>query len=214
MYEGKKSTDKWFPVVLLDDTDFKTAETGIAFGSVTCKYSYEGATSLSTYSVTTDDWKEAGEGKYWLSIGNGEFTSNGKYEVSVAASGCLTYNFCVEVKDYTDQEQVTYIVGFNNKMPTNNIMGSSDHDNHDTDVDNIETILQNTTYGCSALRTQLDLKLETIDYKDSYNINVTDSATIEGEKKVTEYEKGTGANKKTVAVGYDSDGLISSETPS
>ena len=63
MYEGKKNTDKWFPVILLDDTDFKTAETGKVFGDVTCKYSYEAATSLSTYSVTTDDWKEGGEGK-------------------------------------------------------------------------------------------------------------------------------------------------------
>ena len=72
--EGKKSTDMWFPVVLLDDTDGKTPETGKAYGDVTCKYYYEAATSLSTYTVTTDDWKEAGEGMYSLRIGAGKLT--------------------------------------------------------------------------------------------------------------------------------------------
>jgi len=96
-YDGKKNTDKWFPVLLVDDTDMKTPETGIAFGSVTAKYEYEAATSQSTYSVTTDDWKESGNGEYWLRIGASEFTVVGKYFISVAASGCLTHRFVVEV---------------------------------------------------------------------------------------------------------------------
>jgi archaellum component FlaC len=101
---AKKNTDKWFPVILLDDTDFKSPETGIAFGSVTVKYHTEGATSQSTYSVTTDDWKEAGNGEYWLRIGASEFTAAGKYEVSVAASGALTFRFAVEVTTWTFED--------------------------------------------------------------------------------------------------------------
>lgn len=104
--EAKKNTDKWFPVVLVDDTDFKTAETGKAYSDVTVKYSYEAATSLTTYTLTTDDWKETGEGKYWIRIGASEFTSEGKYEVSATASGCLTFNFAVEVRDKTLAELI------------------------------------------------------------------------------------------------------------
>ncbi len=106
MLEGKKDTDKWFPIVLIDDGDFKTAETGKAFGDVTCKYSFEAATGLSTHTVTTNEWTEAGEGKYWLKIGASEFTSEGKYEVSLACAGCLTFNFPVEVRDKTLAESM------------------------------------------------------------------------------------------------------------
>jgi hypothetical protein len=105
-YEGKKSTDKWFPVVLIDDDDFLTAKTGVAFGDVTCKYSFEGATSLTTYTVTATEWKEAGEGKYWLLIGASEFTAEGKYEVSVTVTDAIVYNFTVEVRDKTIAESM------------------------------------------------------------------------------------------------------------
>ena len=106
--QAKKSTDTWFPVVLLDDTDGKTAETGVAFGDVTCKYyqASSGATSLQTYSVTTDDWKEAGEGMYSLRIGASEFANEGIYEVSVDAAVARTYRFPVEVADKTHAEVV------------------------------------------------------------------------------------------------------------
>ena len=107
--EGKKSTDMWFPVVLLDDTDGKTPETGKEYDAVTCKYYYERATSLSTYSVTAGDWKEAGEGMYSLRIGASEFTSVGKYEVSVAVSGCRTYRFWVEVRSVTIEDSFAVV---------------------------------------------------------------------------------------------------------
>ena len=100
---AKKITDQWFPVILLDDTDFKTPETGKAYGDITVKYHGGGATSLSTYSVGSGFWTEAGEGQYWLMLGEGEFLNPGKYEVSVACAGCLTYRFCVEVTDYVMQ---------------------------------------------------------------------------------------------------------------
>ena len=103
-FEGKKNTDKWFPVKLVDDTDFKTAETGKVFGDVTAKYAAEGATSLTTYTVATADWKEAGNGLYWLNIGASEFTAEGKYEVNVTCSGCLAFDFIVEVRDRTIAE--------------------------------------------------------------------------------------------------------------
>ncbi len=97
--EGKKDTDRWFPVILTDESDFMSAITGKAYGDVTCKFSFEAASSQSTHTVTTDEWREAGEGTYWLKIGASEFTSEGKYEVSVTVSGALVFNFAVEVRD-------------------------------------------------------------------------------------------------------------------
>ncbi len=119
MFEGKKNTDKWFPVVLTDDTDFKTEETGVAFGDVTVKFSAEGATSLSTYTVATAEWKETAEGKYWLLIGASEFTAEGKYEVSVkiTAGGAITYNFTVEVRDKTLAELIDDIGTLLTRIP-------------------------------------------------------------------------------------------------
>ncbi|MDD5651336.1 MAG: hypothetical protein PHF86_13135 [Candidatus Nanoarchaeia archaeon] len=102
--EGKKNTDKWFPVVLLDDTDGKTPELTITYSDIVCDYCYEAAASISVYSVTSADWKESGIGLYWLNIGAGEFTNNGKYEVSVSAAVARTYRFWVEVVNKTSVE--------------------------------------------------------------------------------------------------------------
>lgn len=104
--EGKKNTDKWFPVVLYDSGDFITQETGKAIGDITVKYAYEGASSLTSYSPSAADWSEAGEGKYWLRMGAGEFINEGKYQVSITCSGVVDYNFIVEVRDDTVAEMM------------------------------------------------------------------------------------------------------------
>jgi len=103
-FEAKKSTDNWFPIRLVDSTDLYSPEPSKAFGDITCKYGFEAATSESTYSVTTNDWKEQGDGNYWLRIGASEFTSEGKYIVKIECSGCHDYNFVVEVRDKTIAE--------------------------------------------------------------------------------------------------------------
>lgn len=108
-FEGKKNTDKWFPIRLVDATDFYTPETGIAFGDLTVKYGFEAATSESSYTVTTNEWKEQGDGNYWLQIGNSEFTSEGKYIVKVEAAIAYDYNFVVEIRDKTLAELIDEI---------------------------------------------------------------------------------------------------------
>jgi len=102
--EGKKNTDKWFPVVLLDDTDGKTPELTVVYSDIVCNYCYEADTSISAYSVTSADWKESGVGIYWLNIGESEFTNTGKYEVSVSAAVARTYRYWVEVVNKTSVE--------------------------------------------------------------------------------------------------------------
>jgi len=105
-FEGKKDTDKWFPVQLVNSLNLHTPETGVAFGDVTCKYGYEAATSETTYTVTANEWKEQGDGNYWLKIGASEFTSEGKYIVKVEAAVAADYNFVVEVRDKTIAELI------------------------------------------------------------------------------------------------------------
>ena len=78
-----EDTDIWIPVLLVDKTDGITGETGIAYGSVDVDYGLASATSLTSYTVTTNDWKEMGEGLYALKIGASEFTSVGKYFVRI-----------------------------------------------------------------------------------------------------------------------------------
>jgi hypothetical protein len=83
VFTGKKDTDIWIPVLLVDKTDGITGETGIAYGSVDADYALASATSLTSYTVATADWKEIGEGMYALRIGAAEFTSTGRYFVRI-----------------------------------------------------------------------------------------------------------------------------------
>jgi len=117
-YDGKKSTDMWYPVLLLDEIDFKTPETGKVYGDVTVKYEAVSATSQSTYTVGSGDWTEAGNGEYSLRIGASEFTAETKYQVSVACSGCLTHRFVVEVTDKTKAEMIDDIDTLLSRIPS------------------------------------------------------------------------------------------------
>ena len=83
VFTGKKDTDIWIPVLLVDKTDGITGETSIAHGSVDVDYGLASATSLTSYSVASDDWKEMGEGLYALRIGAAEFTATGRYFVRI-----------------------------------------------------------------------------------------------------------------------------------
>jgi len=127
-FEGKKNTDKWFPIRLVDSGDLYTPETGIAFGSVTVKYGYEAATTESTYTVTTNDWKEQGDGNYWLNIGASEFTSEGKYIVKVEATGCHDYSFVVEARDKTVAELINDVASILDDTGTSGVIVATNND--------------------------------------------------------------------------------------
>lgn len=83
VFTGKKDTDIWIPVLLVDKTDGITGETGIAHGAVDVDFALASSTSLTSYTVSSDDWKEIGEGLYALRIGAAEFTATGRYFVRI-----------------------------------------------------------------------------------------------------------------------------------
>lgn len=107
-FEAKLSTDKWFPVRLVDATDGITEEIGIAHGSVTASYGYEADVGgMTAYAVDATNWKETGNGNYWINMGASEFSSSGKYTIRIAATGCRVVIFNVETRTYTFEEWYT-----------------------------------------------------------------------------------------------------------
>jgi hypothetical protein len=96
------STDKYFPVVLVDETDGYSPETEKKFGDTTITYC--NITDGNTPSSYTDDattWREIGNGtgEYGLSIGASEFATAGKrYLVKVVVAGCRTARFWVDTR--------------------------------------------------------------------------------------------------------------------
>ena len=108
-FSAKISTDTWVPVRLLDITDGVTGITGIAFGSVDADYALASATSWTSYTPTTDDWKEIGEGNYAIRIGAAEFATVGRYVlrvVDVATSTALKFVCAVETTTVTSDDLV------------------------------------------------------------------------------------------------------------
>jgi len=82
-------SDVKLALVLRDSTDHITEKTNITYDQVTVKYWMTGATSKSTYTVTSADWKNTGNGDYALNIGGSEFAAWGvDYDVRVEATGC------------------------------------------------------------------------------------------------------------------------------
>ncbi len=136
-YDGKQNSDLWYPIVLVSSADFKTPITGVVFGDVTIKYSRGGDTSLTTYTIATGDWKEAGEGNYWLRMGMSEFTVQAIYEVQVAEDSSLTYRFAVWARNMSLTELTISMTNLIAKLPTNNIMGSSVKTDKDDEIDAI-----------------------------------------------------------------------------
>lgn len=142
-FEGKKNTDKWFPVRLVDGTDLYTPETGVAFGDLTVKYGAEGATSESTYTVTTDEWKEQGDGNYWLAIGASEFTAEGKYIVKVEAAVAYDYSFIVEIRDKTLAELIDDVVAILDDTGTSGVIVATNNDKTGYSISGTKTTLDN-----------------------------------------------------------------------
>jgi hypothetical protein len=95
---GNINQDTWYPVILTDERDFKTGITGKIYSDITCKYFKTGSTSQTSFSVTNDNWKEAGEGKYSIKMGVSEWTEQTIYQVSVVCAGCIVYNFPVDTQ--------------------------------------------------------------------------------------------------------------------
>ena len=96
MQQMKQGVSKATPCILLDSTDFKTAETGVAYGSVTCSYRKEGATSWSTKSLS-GKWTEVGGGVYLITWDDADLDTVGRFDYMCVSSGCLTYYGALQV---------------------------------------------------------------------------------------------------------------------
>lgn len=87
----KQSTETWLPCILVDDTDFKTPETGIAFGTPTVQYAKEGDGSLTTKTLDATNWDELGAGLYRIKFSTTELNTVGNFLFVVTSTGILPY---------------------------------------------------------------------------------------------------------------------------
>lgn len=123
---AKLSTDEWFTVIMLSDTDFKTGQTGIAVGALTVEYKKLGSgAGWTTYSPAAGDWQELGDGEYALQMGASEFTSAGRWQIHIEEAGSLTYRFSAEVTTFSLEDLYTGANIVNFKLKQLNIVNSS-----------------------------------------------------------------------------------------
>ncbi len=95
----KKSTARRLPVLLVDDSDFKTGKVGVAFGDVTVKYAKEGDNAWSTFTLDASKWIELGDGVYDIAFGASELDTLGSFEYLVQVSGAVDYPGWVDISE-------------------------------------------------------------------------------------------------------------------
>jgi len=94
----KQSIPRRLPVWLVDDTDFKTGKTGVAFGSATVKYAKEGDNSWSIFTLDITKWIELGDGVYDIVFGASELDTLGNFKYLVQVSGAVDYPGWVDIQ--------------------------------------------------------------------------------------------------------------------
>lgn len=140
----KQSTARTLPVILIDSSDFITPITGTVFGDVTCKFRKEGDTSWTTKTIDATNWTEIDDGHYDIDFTAGNLDTNGLFIYIVTVSGALQYSGLFIIRTNTNDDikadTAATLVDTNEiqgKLPTNEIMGSSDKADNDTVIDAI-----------------------------------------------------------------------------
>lgn len=92
----KQSTAYKLPVILIDDSDFKSEETGVTYDAAgtVVRYTKEAADGDHTWSTKTlasADWEELGHGVYLIKFSTSELDTIGKFLYYYAATGILPY---------------------------------------------------------------------------------------------------------------------------
>lgn len=107
-FSCKKATDTFIPVLLVSAADGVTPVTGVAHSSVDADFAVGGATSLTSYSLASADWKEMGEGMYSIRIGAGEFSATGRYFLRVVdtSGNASKYFASIDVNESTIDDVV------------------------------------------------------------------------------------------------------------
>lgn len=116
VYEGKKSTDRYFPVYLASSNGEPV--TGLLPTEATVQYATAGAATLNPYTLDTENWIELGEGFYSLQIGASEFASEGGYPLLVMGTGADTVAAYVEVRDRLPAEMDDDIISLTATLTT------------------------------------------------------------------------------------------------
>lgn len=107
-----KSTAISLPVILVDDTDFKTPETSVAYNAAGMSVKYRNPAAATTWS--TKSLTPAGEDVYWTELGNGLYlvtftaaqigATTGQFLYFCTATGILPFWGTAQVVTYNPDE--------------------------------------------------------------------------------------------------------------
>jgi hypothetical protein len=140
----KRNTARELPVILIDDSDFKTGKTGVAFGDVTCKIRKDGASAWTSKTIDTNNWNEIGDGHYTIDFTAGNLDTNGLFEYIVQVTDALDFPGLFEIRDNTNDDLNTAIATRSTPAQITSAHAVTDGK------------LDNATYGLAALKTLLD----------------------------------------------------------
>lgn len=118
----KKSTETWVPIVLISSADFNTDISGLVYNSVglVVKYIKEGGDWV-TKSLSAGDWDicdaSAGVRIYKIKFSALELDTLGYFAFSVYATGAVTYDGLLEIKNNTVDDIASAISGLNDFDP-------------------------------------------------------------------------------------------------
>jgi len=103
-----KQEDTWIPIILIDDTDFKSEETGKLVGDFTVKYCASDQSSFSPLTLydtgSNKNWEEVGLGVYRIMFTSTEMDELGLFIAHVDVAGALPYFILLEVTERTTEE--------------------------------------------------------------------------------------------------------------
>lgn len=96
-------TSHVLPVILTDDTDFKTPETGVVYNAAGMSVKYrnpEAPTTWSTFTPSAANWDELGNGVYQITFTADQIgDTEGQFIYYVIATGILSYYGMVLLED-------------------------------------------------------------------------------------------------------------------
>lgn len=190
----EENTGVSLPCILIDDTDFKTQETGVGGGSVTVKYKRTTESTWNTKDVSGSGWDEIGEGVYEIDFSSGEIGSyaganQGIFLYMVEGSGYLPYYGCAQMipqslKDNSDD--INAILTDTSAQDT-----TSELRTMMTGGNNVVATQSNLTQGIvvltTATETQIDnIESDTNEIQGNQSSFVTDISTLATQNNLTQ----------------------------
>jgi len=124
MIEVKQNQEYWLPIILIDDSDFKSGEEGQTYdGGIQIWYKKEADSAWTNKVLTSGDWREieltgSSRGSYEVKFSASELNTNGLfyYKAYHSSGGILDYNGVVLVVSEITEERISAVSSIDGKV--------------------------------------------------------------------------------------------------